>query len=242
MLCCKCKKNMAVVFINKFENGQQVSEGYCLACAKTMGIKPLEQMMNQLGISDADLEDLNSEMGDFLTDMGVSDSMTLPPNFDNKNDKKASKEEINKKSMLENYGTNLTRRAKNGELEVVVGREKEIERVLHILNRKTKNNPVLLGEPGVGKTAVAEGVAISIVNGAVPDKLLDFEVYLIDFTALLAGTQFRGQFEGRLKKLIDEVKQRKNVILVIDELHNIVSAGDAEGAMNAANILKPALS
>ena len=153
-----------------------------------------------------------------------------------------TKEEINKKSMLENYGTNLTRRARNGELEVVVGREKEIERVLHILNRKTKNNPVLLGEPGVGKTAVAEGVAISIVNGAVPDKLLDFEVYLIDFTALLAGTQFRGQFEGRLKKLIDEVKQRKNVILVIDELHNIVSAGDAEGAMNAANILKPALS
>ena len=244
MLCCKCKKNMAVVFINKFENGQQVSEGYCLACARSMGIKPLEQMMNQLGISDDDLDNLNSEMGDFLTDMGVSDSMTLPPNFEGeaiKGNAVSGKEKIDSKSLLENYGTNLTRRARNGELEVVVGREKEIERVLHILNRKTKNNPVLLGEPGVGKTAVAEGVAINITKGNVPDKLLDFEVYLIDFTALLAGTQFRGQFEGRLKKLIDEVKARKNVILVIDELHNIVAAGDAEGAMNAANILKPAL-
>ncbi|MBE7029762.1 MAG: ATP-dependent Clp protease ATP-binding subunit [Ruminococcaceae bacterium] len=243
MICCKCKKNMAVVFINKFENGKQVNEGYCLACAKTMGIKPLEQMMNQLGISDADLENLNSEMGDFLNEMGEGNSMTLPPNFDSSKNEASSKgEKIDSKSMLEIYGTSLTRRARGNELEVVVGREKEIERVLHILNRKTKNNPVLLGEPGVGKTAVAEGVAINIVKGNVPEKLLDFEVYLIDFTALLAGTQFRGQFEGRLKKLIDEVKARKNVILVIDELHNIVAAGDADGAMNAANILKPALS
>lgn len=244
MLCCKCKKNMAVVFINRFENGQQINEGYCLACAKSMGIKPLEQMMSQLGISDDDLDGLNSEMGDFLTDLGVSDSMTLPSNFEGEKagGAKGKKEKVDSKSLLENYGTNLTRRARNGELEVVVGREREIERVLHILNRKTKNNPVLLGEPGVGKTAVAEGVAINIVKGLVPEKLADFEVYLIDFTALLAGTQFRGQFEGRLKKLIDEVKARKNVILVIDELHNIVAAGDADGAMNAANILKPALS
>ena len=248
MLCCKCKKNMAVVFVNKFENGKQVSEGYCLACAKTMGIQPLEQMMNQLGISDSDLDELNSEMGDFLSGMDISDSMTLPPNMDGAEadikgsaDTKGKDKKADKKSMLENYGTNLTKKARNGELDVVIGREKEIERVVHILNRRTKNNPVLLGEPGVGKTAVAEGVAIDIANGRVPEKLLDYEVYLIDFTALIAGTQFRGQFEARLKKLIDEVKARKKVILVIDELHNIVSAGDAEGAMNAANILKPAL-
>lgn len=247
MLCCKCKKNMAVVFINKFENGQQVSEGYCLACARSMGIKPLDQMMSQLGINDADLDELNAEMGDFLTDLGVSDSMTLPSNFEgekstaqSQNGTAASKKK-NSKSLLENYGTNLTEKAKQGELDAVIGREKEIERVIHILNRRTKNNPVLLGEPGVGKTAIAEGVAINIVEGKVPEKLSGFEVYLIDFTALLAGTQFRGQFEGRLKKLLDEVRERKNVILVIDELHNIVAAGDAEGAMNAANILKPAL-
>ena len=248
MLCCKCKKNMAVVFVNKFENGKQVSEGYCLACAKNMGIQPLEQMMNQLGITESDLDELNSEMGDFLSGMDISDSMTLPPNMDGAEaevkdsaDTKVKDKKADKKSMLENYGTNLTKKARNCELDVVIGREKEIERVVHILNRRTKNNPVLLGEPGVGKTAVAEGVAIDIANGNVPEKLLDFEVYLVDFTALIAGTQFRGQFEARLKKLIDEVKARKNVILVIDELHNIVSAGDAEGAMNAANILKPAL-
>jgi len=250
MLCCKCKQNMAVVFINKFENGKQVSEGYCLACARELGIKPLEQMMNQLGISDNDLDELNSEMGDFLSGLDISDSMTLPANMNGKSEEKGSTKQggakgaenkAGKKSMLENYGTNLTQKARNGELDVVIGREREIERVIHILNRRTKNNPVLLGEPGVGKTAVAEGVALNIAEGKVPEKLLDFEVYLVDFTALIAGTQFRGQFEARLKKLIDEVKERKNVILVIDELHNIVAAGDAEGAMNAANILKPAL-
>ncbi len=243
MLCCKCKKNMAVVFINKFENGKQVNEGYCLACAKDMGIQPLEQMMNQLGITDEDLEGLNSEMGDFLSGFGGEGSLAFPPDpgKDKGNPKKNSAKKGDSKSILEAYGTNLTERARNGQLDIVVGRKKEIERVLHILNRKTKNNPVLLGEPGVGKTAVAEGVAQNIVKGLVPEKLLGFEVYLVDFTALLAGTQFRGQFEGRLKKLIDEVKERKNIILVIDELHNIVAAGDADGAMNAANILKPAL-
>ncbi len=243
MLCCKCKKNMAVVFINKFENGKQVNEGYCLACAKDMGIQPLEQMMNQLGITDEDLEGLNSEMGDFLSGFGGEGSLAFPPEPGKGKEasKKNSPKKGDSKSILEAYGTNLTERARNGQLDIVVGRKKEIERVLHILNRKTKNNPVLLGEPGVGKTAVAEGVAQNIVKGLVPEKLLGFEVYLVDFTALLAGTQFRGQFEGRLKKLIDEVKERKNIILVIDELHNIVAAGDADGAMNAANILKPAL-
>jgi len=244
MLCCKCKKNMAVVFINKFENGKQVNEGYCLACAKDMGIQPLEQMMSQLGITDEDLDGLNSEMGDFLSGFGGEGSLAFPdgPAPDNNAaGQKGSKKPANSKSILEAYGTNLTERAKQGKLDIVVGRKKEIERVLHILNRKTKNNPVLLGEPGVGKTAVAEGVAQNIVKGLVPEKLLGFEVYLVDFTALLAGTQFRGQFEGRLKKLIDEVKERGNIILVIDELHNIVAAGDADGAMNAANILKPAL-
>ena len=244
MLCCKCKKNMAVVFINKFENGKQVNEGYCLACAKELGIQPLEQMMTQLGITDEDLDGLNADMGDFLSNLGGEGSLAFPPSpSDGKEAPKggAKKKPADSKSILEAYGTNLTERARNGQLDIVVGRKKEIERVLHILNRKTKNNPVLLGEPGVGKTAVAEGVAQNIVKGLVPEKLLDFEVYLVDFTALLAGTQFRGQFEGRLKKLIDEVKERKNIILVIDELHNIVAAGDADGAMNAANILKPAL-
>ena len=244
MLCCKCKKNMAVVFINKFENGKQVNEGYCLACAKELGIQPLEQMMTQLGITDEDLDGLNADMGDFLSNLGGEGSLAFPPSpSDNKDAPKkgTGKKPADSKSILEAYGTNLTERARNGQLDIVVGRKKEIERVLHILNRKTKNNPVLLGEPGVGKTAVAEGVAQNIVKGLVPEKLLDFEVYLVDFTALLAGTQFRGQFEGRLKKLIDEVKERKNIILVIDELHNIVAAGDADGAMNAANILKPAL-
>lgn len=251
MLCSRCQKNVAVVFINKFENGKQINEGLCLTCAKELGIKPLEQMMNQMGITEADLDELNTEMGEFLSDMNVSDSMTMPQSFagDSSKGKEASKEKQekekkeknNKKSMLETYGTNLTQKARNNELDAVVGRQKEIERIVHILNRRTKNNPVLLGEPGVGKTAVAEAIALRIVAEKVPYKLLGYEVYLLDFTALLAGTQFRGQFEARLKSLLNEVKERKNVILVIDELHNIVAAGDAEGAMNAANILKPAL-
>ncbi len=246
MLCSRCQKNVAVVFINKFENGKQVNEGLCLSCARELGIKPLDQMMEQMGLNDADLDELNSEMGEFLSELNLSDSMTMPPNLPGepvKSEKppKQRTKENRKKSLLESYGTNLTQKAREGQLDVVIGREKELERVVHILNRRTKNNPVLLGEPGVGKTAVAEAVALHIVEGKVPYKLLGYEVYLIDFTALLAGTQFRGQFEARLKSLLNEVKERKNVILVIDELHNIVAAGDAEGAMNAANILKPAL-
>ncbi len=246
MLCSRCQKNVAVVFINKFENGKQVSEGLCLTCAKELGIKPLEQMMTQMGITDSDLEELNSEMGDFLNGIAESDNVTMPQSFagnafEGKKEPKEQKQKGNKKSMLETYGTNLTQKARDHEIDTVVGREKEIERIVHILNRRTKNNPVLLGEPGVGKTAVAEAIALHIVEEKVPYKLLGYEVYLLDFTALLAGTQFRGQFEARLKSLLNEVKERKNVILVIDELHNIVAAGDAEGAMNAANILKPAL-
>lgn len=240
---------MAVVFINKIENGEQFSEGLCLTCAKELGIKPLEQMMNQMGITEADLDELNTEMGEFLADMNVSDSMTMPQSFagnlgrekDASKEQQEKKEKNEQKGMLETYGTNLTQKAKNNELDAVIGRQKEIDRIVHILNRRAKNNPVLLGEPGVGKTAVAEAIALRIVEEKVPYKLLGYEVYLLDFTALLAGTQFRGQFEARLKNLLTEVKEKENVILVIDELHNIVAAGDAEGAMNAANILKPAL-
>ncbi len=246
MLCSRCQKNVAVVFINKFENGKQVSEGLCLTCAKELGIKPLEQMMTQMGITESDLDELNNEMGEFLNGIAESDNVTMPQSFagnafEAKAEQKEKKPKNNKKSMLETYGTNLTQKARDHEIDTVVGREKEIARIVHILNRRTKNNPVLLGEPGVGKTAVAEAIALHIVEEKVPYKLLGYEVYLLDFTALLAGTQFRGQFEARLKSLLNEVKERKNVILVIDELHNIVAAGDAEGAMNAANILKPAL-
>ncbi len=249
MICSRCQQNVAVVFINKLENGKQTTEGLCLKCARELGIKPLEQMMEQIGLSDMNIEELTEEMEGLMSGMDISDSMTLPPNLSgeagnnekSKTAKPGKKADKNKKSLLETYGTNLTKKAANGELDCVIGREKEIERVLHILNRRTKNNPVLLGEPGVGKTAVAEGIAISIAEEKVPPKLFGYQVYLIDFTALLAGTQFRGQFEARLKNLISEAKERKNVILVIDELHNIVAAGDAEGAMNAANILKPAL-
>jgi len=205
--------------------------------------------MDQFGLSGDDIDELTGEMEGLMESLDISDSMTLPANLSgegsseskDKTKKGNSKKNPKQKSMLETYGTNLTKKAADGELDCVIGREKEIERVIHILNRRTKNNPVLLGEPGVGKTAVAEGIAISIAEEKVPPKLFGYQVYLIDFTALLAGTQFRGQFEQRLKNLISEAKERKNVILVIDELHNIVAAGDAEGAMNAANILKPAL-
>lgn len=252
MLCNRCKKRLAVVFINKIENGKQTSEGLCLKCAGELGIKAPGQMLENMGISEDDFNELSDEMGEFFDGMGGSDFADNLPFFSGqtggseggekeKTKKDAKPGKQSKKSTLETYGTNLTKKAADGELDCVIGREKEITRVLHILNRRTKNNPVLLGEPGVGKTAVAEAVAIHIADGLVPPKLAGFQVYLIDFTALLAGTQFRGQFEARLKSLLNEAKERKNVILVIDELHNIVSAGDAEGAMNAANILKPAL-
>lgn len=275
-LCSRCKKNVAVVFITKIENGQQKHEGLCLKCAKALGIKPVEDMMQKMGISEEDLDSLNNEMiGAFGSLEGMepfNDSeedneedesgktATFPflnklfgggqgenvpgeparPQPEKENGGK--RERTPKRKYLENYCISLTRKAEEGKLDKVVGREDEIERVVQILNRRQKNNPCLIGEPGVGKTAIAEGLTQRIYEGRVPYKLRDKEVYLLDLTALVAGTQFRGQFESRMKGLIEEIKKIGNIILVIDEVHSIVGAGDAEGSMNAANILKPALS
>ena len=278
-LCSRCKKNIAVVFITRQENGQNVNEGLCLKCAKNLGLPQVDEMMRRMGITDEDLDNISNEMmGAFggaenlegLTDADDPDAdnededgktATFPflsrffggnpaandaPNGDaeqtqsprsNKKVEKGSKHKF-----LDSYCINLSQRARDGKLDVVVGREEEIERVIQILNRRQKNNPCLIGEPGVGKTAIAEGLAQRIVAGDVPFKLRSKEVYLLDLTALVAGTQFRGQFESRMKGLIEEIRKMGNVILVIDEVHNIVGAGDAEGSMNAANILKPALS
>ena len=282
-LCAKCKKNPAVFFITKMENGKTTSEGLCLSCAKELGIAPINQMIDNFGVSDEELENINNQMSEFMESMegmpgmdgdlsemlgqisgGEDDeggAATAPLDafkdfFNNlgsnsnsdesteenkkSKDKKQSKKK-QKKTMLDTYGTNLTEKAARGEVDRVVNRDAEIERVIQILNRRSKNNPVLLGEPGVGKTAVAEGLACRIYEKNVPPKLFDYQLYLLDFTALVAGTQFRGQFEARLKSLLNEAAERGNVVLVIDEIHNIVAAGDAEGAMSAANILKPAL-
>ena len=276
-LCSRCGKNPAVVFITKLEGDKTTNEGLCLQCAKSMGIAPLNQMMDHLGIKDEDLENLNNEMSEFMNNIGDISSpedmqnmlenlsggeddeggaATAPigflSNMFSSGDKNGNKEEktgtrkqarqsSKKKSMLDTYGTNLTAKAAMGKVDRVINRNDEIDRVIRILNRRTKNNPVILGEPGVGKTAIAEGLACRIFEKNVPPKLFGYQLYLIDFTALVAGTQFRGQFEARLKNLLNEATEAKNVILVIDEIHNIVAAGDAEGAMSAANILKPAL-
>ena len=286
-MCTRCQKNVAVVFITKIEGGDTKNEGLCLKCARELGIKPVDDMMKKMGISDEDLESISTEMmsafggaeepeglapagedgdgsGDdeeedegrtatfpFLSKLfgGASDSA---PDRDPvqrggaaKEDKAAPKNDRNqspKRKFLENYCISLTRKAQEGGLDRIVGRSNEIQRTIQILNRRQKNNPCLIGDPGVGKTAIAEGLAQRICDRDVPYKLLDKEVYLLDLTALVAGTQFRGQFESRMKGLIDEVKKLGNIILVIDEVHSIVGAGDAEGSMNAANILKPALS
>ena len=276
-LCSRCGKNPAVVFITKLEGDKTTNEGLCLQCAKSMGIAPLNQMMDHLGIKDEDLENLNNEMSEFMNNIGDISSpedmqnmlenlsggeddeggaATAPigflSNMFSSGDKNGNKEEktgtrkqarqsSKKKSMLDTYGTNLTAKAAMGKVDRVINRNDEIDRVIRILNRRTKNNPVILGEPGVGKTAIAEGLACRIFEKNVPPKLFGYQLYLIDFTALVAGTQFRGQFEARLKNLLNEATEANNVILVIDEIHNIVAAGDAEGAMSAANILKPAL-
>ena len=278
-LCSRCHKNVAVIFIQKMEGGATKSEGLCLKCAKELGIKPVEDMMQKMGISDEDLEGLTNEMmsafggaegmeglvpaedGDDEEDEGKT--ATFPflnrlfnngdnapaPNgdagrsHDSGKERKGDKgQKAPKRKYLDSYCINLTQRAREGKLDNLVGREQEIERVIQILNRRQKNNPCLIGEPGVGKTAIAEGLAQRIANGDVPFKLRDKEVFLLDLTALVAGTQFRGQFESRMKGLIEEIRKCGNIILVIDEVHNIVGAGDAEGSMNAANILKPALS
>ncbi len=273
-LCSKCKKNVAVVFISKMEGDKTVNEGLCLKCAKDLGLPQVDDMMKRMGISDEDLETLNSEMLQAMS--GVENIEDLPSGEegDEEEDGKTAtfpflnrlfsgsdapkpqdeesgsrerrkderKDKAPKRKYLESYCISLTQRAKDGKLDPVIGRTEEIERVVQILNRRQKNNPCLIGEPGVGKTAIAEGLAQRIVSGDVPYKLREKEVYLLDLTALVAGTQFRGQFESRMKGLIDEVKRLGNIVLMIDEIHNIVGAGDAEGSMNAANILKPALS
>ena len=278
-LCSRCKKNIAVVFITRQENGQNVNEGLCLKCAKNLGLPQVDEMMRRMGITDEDLDNISNEMmGAFggvenlegLTDaddpdadnededgktatfpflsrfFGGSPAASDTPAGDSEQTQSPRSgkkvEKGSKHKFLDSYCINLSQRARDGKLDAVVGREEEIERVIQILNRRQKNNPCLIGEPGVGKTAIAEGLAQRIVAGDVPFKLRSKEVYLLDLTALVAGTQFRGQFESRMKGLIEEIRKMGNVILVIDEVHNIVGAGDAEGSMNAANILKPALS
>ncbi len=258
MLCKRCNKRMAVVFVSRMEKDAQVNEGYCLKCAKELGIQQVDQIIKNMGLTDEDLdamseemENLNQQLGLFPQEMDSQTTPTFPPMFsgmfqnrDGKGEKEPKgkdKKEQKKRKFLEQYATNLNRRHLEGKLDPVIGRKSEIERMLRILNRRTKNNPVLIGEPGVGKTAVANALAQKIVAGDVPAKLLDKEVYLLDLTALVAGTQFRGQFESRIKGLIAEVVELGNIILVIDEVHNLVGTGEGEGSMNAANILKPAL-
>ena len=293
MLCSECKKNTAVVFINKIENGVSTMEGLCKSCAQKRGLevpdaqpqnsnfnvppnmnnidmanmsKQLESLFKDLSANLKienleDLEDLDSEeMEELESDMsngpigipiGSIFANFVPKNGQQNEEENSGRQKVKvekkkntkkKKKYLDVYGTNLTVKAKNNELDIVVGRDKEIQRVVQILNRRTKNNPCLIGEPGVGKTAIAQGLAIKIANNNVPAKLLNKEVYLLDMTAVIAGTQFRGQFEARMKGIIDECKEYGNIILVIDEIHNIIGAGDGEHSMNAANILKPSLS
>ena len=266
-MCTKCKKNVAVIFVSRVENGVTMNEGFCLKCAKSLGIPQIDQAVRQMGISEEDLEAINDEMSSMFgqsepegeEDETERQTATFPlfnqlfgnnkkANDDKENNAEGESEEPDKKKkkkghkFLDSYCLNLTGRAREGKLDKVIGRDVETERVIQILNRRQKNNPCLIGEPGVGKTAIAEGLAQRIVAGNVPYKLRDKEVMLLDLTALVAGTQFRGQFESRMKSLIAEVKECGNIILVIDEVHNLVGAGDAEGSMNAANILKPALS
>lgn len=283
MLCSDCKKNNAVVFVNKKNNdGKNTLEGYCYDCAKKRGINPIDSLMKQANLSEDDLNNMTQQFeamfNDMSENMNFSDTHdeneqdssdnnnngmqfgAIPlgsifsnmfnsgendngqeSNTNNKKKVKVDKKNNKRKKALDTYGSNLTQKAKNNELDIVIGRDKEIQRIIQILNRRSKNNPCLIGEPGVGKTAIAQGLAIKIAQGKVPAKLLNKEVYLLDMTAVIAGTQFRGQFEARMKSIIDECKALKNIILVIDEIHNIIGAGDAEHSMNAANILKPSL-
>jgi ATP-dependent Clp protease ATP-binding subunit ClpA len=284
IMCSICKVNYAVVFITKLMDGKQTQEGLCLSCAKKQGIQAINQLIEQTGMTEEDIDNLNKQMGDIFENMDADNfnlddivpiqsptsggnpffnliNKAFPKNEggnenqpnqkqlsgdrNNRNSTRTKVQErknTKKKKFLDLYGTNLTDLAGEDKLDRVIGRQREIDRVVQILNRRTKNNPVLIGEPGVGKTAIAEGLAVRIANRQVPAKLFNAEVYLLDMTGIVAGTQFRGQFEGRMKGIIEEAKSLGNIILVIDELHNVMGAGEAEGAMNAANILKPALS
>lgn len=272
MLCSRCKKRQAVVFISTIQGNDKRDEGLCLICAKELGVPQVNDYLEKMGISDEDLEesykmifgDVDEESGadadsgadDDFTPGGAGtmmpffkrfaankDSQTESEKQDLKEDKKHNKKkEEKKRKFLDTYCTNLTAKAKKGEIDRIIGREKEIYRVMQILSRRTKNNPCIIGEPGVGKTAIAEGIAQKLADGDVPFRLQGKELYMLDLTSLVAGTQFRGQFEGRVKALIEEIKTAGNIILFIDEVHNLVGTGDSEGTMNAANILKPALS
>lgn len=268
-MCTKCRKNVAVVFITKVENGVTLNEGYCLKCARSLGVPQIDQVVKQMGISEEDLDMISDEMGNIFGQRDSEDNnedeidsrtATFPlinqllggqhpaePQRSNSRqehsgDEQGKKKNVKKHKFLDSYCMDLTGRARAGKLDAVIGRDMETERMIQILNRRQKNNPCLIGDPGVGKTAIAEGLAQRIVKGDVPYKLRDKEVFLLDLTALVAGTQFRGQFESRMKSLITEIKECGNIILVVDEVHNLVGAGDAEGSMNAANILKPPLS
>ena len=295
MLCCKCNKNLAVVYVTRMEpDGTSKNEGYCLTCAQELNLGPVNDIMKNMGINAEEMDGLNREMASMMEEIGDDEDLNeemrlmseqlgglgLPaedsdddsdesmsrsmqknpfefmskmfggerPKDDSaasksaKNDKGKKEKKDKKRKHLDTYGVNLTEKARRGEIDAVIGREREMERTAQILNRRTKNNPCLIGEPGVGKTAIAEGLALKIVKGEVPAKLLKYEIYMLDMTAVVAGTQFRGQFESRLRNIIEEVKKAGNIILVIDEIHTISSAGDAEGGMSAGNILKPALS
>lgn len=270
MLCSRCKKRQAVVFISTIQGNDKRDEGLCLICAKELGVPQVNDYLEKMGISDEDLEesykmifgdvdeetDADSGADDDFTPGGAGtmmpffkrfaankDSQTESEKQDVKDDKKHNKKkEEKKRKFLDTYCTNLTAKAKKGEIDRIIGREKEIYRVMQILSRRTKNNPCIIGEPGVGKTAIAEGIAQKLADGDVPFRLQGKELYMLDLTSLVAGTQFRGQFEGRVKALIEEIKTAGNIILFIDEVHNLVGTGDSEGTMNAANILKPALS
>ncbi|MEG1407543.1 MAG: ATP-dependent Clp protease ATP-binding subunit, partial [Ruthenibacterium sp.] len=290
MLCVRCNKRPAIVFVQKLEGGNAKSEGYCLSCARELGIKPVDDLMKQFGISDSDLESMEERFSSMMQngDMDPAEMFrsmmgggaeiedgedaedadaengeegfqpggagTFPLGIfgghkkeDAQNgganaEPKSKNDKGKKRKFLDNYCENLTAKARAGKVDRIIGRDEEIYRTIQILSRRQKNNPCLIGEAGVGKTAIAEGIALHIVEGNVPARLKDKEIYLLDLTSLVAGTQFRGQFESRVKGLISEVKAAGNVILFIDEIHNITGAGDSEGAMNAANILKPALS
>ncbi len=271
MICSKCKKRPAVIFVSRVDGDKTTQEGYCIKCATELNIGPIKQMMQSMGITEDDIEAVSEQFGDMMENMddfqlGGAGTMPFMQNFlnnnpmennsssaeaqveeeeedkdDNKGRKKKKKHKT-KRKFLNSYCTDLTARARDGKIDRIIGRETEIYRVTQILCRRTKNNPCLIGEPGVGKTAIAEGLALKIAAGDVPARIADKEIHLLDLTSLVAGTQFRGQFESRIKGLVDEVKEEGNIILFIDEVHNLVGTGDAEGSMNAANILKPALS
>ncbi|MBE6801234.1 MAG: AAA family ATPase [Ruminococcaceae bacterium] len=271
MICSKCKKRPAVIFVSRVDGDKTTQEGYCIKCATELNIGPIKQMMQSMGITEDDIEAVSEQFGDMMENMddfqfGGAGTMPFMQNFlnnnpmennaspaeeqveeeeDEKEDKKGKKKKKKhktKRKFLNSYCTDLTARARDGKIDRIIGRETEIYRVTQILCRRTKNNPCLIGEPGVGKTAIAEGLALKIAAGDVPARIADKEIHLLDLTSLVAGTQFRGQFESRIKGLVDEVKEEGNIILFIDEVHNLVGTGDAEGSMNAANILKPALS